>query len=71
MAKTISIRPAERVTEVLDELKTRHKSRIVRTNAIIGAAILAFAELSYEERRRKLHDYIRKYSRYGCSGLYF
>lgn len=49
MAKTISIRPAERVAEVLDELETRHKSRIVRTNAIIGAGILAFAELSKSE----------------------
>lgn len=62
MAKTISIRPAERVAQVLDELETRHKSRIVRTNAIIGAAILAFAELTYEERQGKLRDYVRKYS---------
>lgn len=62
MAKTISIRPAERVAEVLAELQTKHKSGIFRTNAIIGAAILAFAELSDEERRSRLRDYVLKYS---------
>lgn len=62
MAKTISIRPAERVAQVLEELEAKHKSGIFRTNAIIGAAILAFAELSDEERRSKLRDYVRKYS---------
>lgn len=62
MAKTLSFRPAKQVAEVLEILEARHKSSIVRTNAIIGAAILSFAELSYEERQRKLKDYVREYS---------